>query len=215
VQVETISPLKEGGTTLRKTTYLIYRDSHGRTRRDLMSDQNGATDSRPRNSVINDPVESSTYVLDHRTNTVRKVPLMKNSDPESQPDVIQPKVRGTAPGFVNIGTQNSQVTKTALPGERRASPPIEKEQLGQREIGGVITEGTRYVRTTAIGASDSEKPIQITTEEWFSVDLQAIVAITISDPRYGRSEYRLVNIVRGDPSPTLFAIPQNYKIRVE
>src|ERR1044071_7510745 len=217
VEAEMVMPLREGGTKLRKTTYLIYRDSQGRTRRDLTSDNANAaaTDSRPRNSVINDPVASSRYLLDHRYSTVRKLPLLTDNDTESQPTVVQPKIRGTAPGFVSLGTPSSQVTKTALPGERRTSPRIEKEQLGQREIGGVIAEGTRYVRTTAIGASDNEKPIQITTEEWFSVDLQAIVAITISDPRYGRSEYRLVNIVRGEPSPTLFAIPQNYKLKVE
>ena len=216
VQVETVSPLREGGTTMRKTTYAIYRDSKGRTRRDLMSDQsNAATDSRPRNSVINDPVESSTYLLDHRTSTVRKVSLTTDDDSESQPNMVQSKVRGTAPGFVNLGTANSQSTKTALPGKSRTSQPSEREQLGQREIGGVIADGTRFVRTTSVGASSNENPIQITTEEWFSVELQAIVAITISDPRYGRSEYRLVNIVRGDPSPTLFVIPQTYKLKIE
>lgn len=213
VQVESVWPLREGGTTMRKTTYLIYRDGQGRTRRDLTSDQTNAAataDSRPRSSVINDPAASSTYILDHRSNTVRKISRAADDDTEPQPNVTQ-LTRGTAPGFINVGTPGSQVAKTDLPRERRASEF--KEQLGQREIGGVMAEGTRYVRAISIGASSNEKPIEITTEEWYSVELQAIVAITISDPRFGRSEYRFVNIVRGEPSPTLFVIPQNYKLR--
>jgi hypothetical protein len=214
VQVETVWPLREGGTTQRKSTYLIYRDSQGRTRLDLMSDQTNATDSRPRTSVINDPAASSTYLLDHRRATVRKMPLVAEVEQESQPRVVQ-TTRGTAPGFINVVPQNSHVAKAIVIRERSASQLAEKEQLGQREISGVIAEGTRFVRAISLGASGNENPIQITTEEWYSIELQTIVAITISDPRFGRSEYRLVNIVRGDPSPALFVIPQTYKVKVE
>ena len=198
VQVETVQPLREGGTTTRKSTYLIYRDHEGRTRCDLISD------SRPRTSVINDPVASSAYVVEHRTSTARKVSLALSSQPEAQPGLVQSRARGTAPGFVNLDHYNSKVES-----ERAASPSIKKEQLGQREIQGVLTDGTRLVQTIRRG----ESLIDITTEEWYSPELQTIVAITISDPRFGQSEYRLVNIVRGDPSPTLFAIPQGYKIK--
>lgn len=213
VQVETIWPLRDGGTTMRKTTYLIYRDGQGRTRRDLMPDQTmaAAADNRPRKSIINDPVASSRYLLDHRTSSARQVPSVDGNDMDSQPNVVQPTVRGTAPGFVNLSAQNSQVSKPAVSRKQVK----QQEQLGQREIGGVIAEGTRFVRTISLGASGKEKPIEITTEEWYSVELQTIVAITISDPRFGRSEYRLVNIVRGDPSPTLFVIPEAYKVKVE
>jgi hypothetical protein len=116
--------------------------------------------------------------------------------------VVQAKARGTAPGFVNLVAQKSQAPKLVV----SRAPITQKEQLGQREIEGVIAEGTRNVVTTSMGT-------EITTEEWYSVDLQTIVAITVSDPRYGRSEYHLVNIVRGEPSKTLFAIPQGYKVK--
>ena len=210
VQVEKVWPSRDGGTTMRKVSYLIYRDSQGRTRRDQMPDQNNAapSDRRPRNSVISDPVASSTYIVDHRTSTVRKLPLATGKDVDSQTSVVQPKVRGTAPGFVNFGAPNTQVAKPAVSREQ----VMQKEQLGQRELGGIIAEGTRFVRTVSLG---NEKPIEITTEEWYSVELQTMVAITISDPRFGTSEYRLVNIVRGDPSKTLFEIPQGYKVKVE
>jgi hypothetical protein len=180
---------------MRKTTYLIYRDSEGRTRRDLTSE-------RTVTSVINDPVASSTYLIDQRSSTVRKLPLVAGAEEDSQPIVVQPNARGTAPGFVNLGAQNSHAPKLTV----SRTPIAQKEQLGQREIGGIIAEGTRYVRTTSMG-------VEITTEEWYSVELQTIVAITVSDPRYGHSEYRLVNIVRGEPSKTLFAIPPGYKVK--
>ena len=205
VQVERLWPLRDGGTTMRKSTYLIYRDSQGRTRRDLMPDQ---TNAAPRNSIINDPVTSSTYFVDHRTNAVRKLPLATGKDVHSQPSVVQQSIRGTAPGFVNFGAPNSQVVQPSV----SRGQVMQKEQLGQREIGGVIAEGTRFVRTVSLG---NEKPFEITTEEWYSVELQTMVAITISDPRFGKSEYRLVNIVRGEPSKTLFEIPPGYKVKVE
>jgi hypothetical protein len=211
VQVEAVWPQREGGTTLRKTTYLIYRDGQGRTRRDLMPDQTSAgTENRPRISVISDPVASVAYLVDHRTSTARKVALA-GEEVKSEAGAVQPNKRGTAPGFINIGTPNSQSVKTELPRERRAAEV--EEQLGEREIGGMLAEGTRFVRTVSIGAPANEKPIEITTEEWYSPELQTVVAITISDPRFGRSEYRLTNIIRGEPSPTLFVIPPTYKLR--
>jgi hypothetical protein len=195
VRVENALPVRDGGTTTRKTTYLIYRDSEGRTRRDLTSE-------RTVTSVINDPVASSTYLIDHRSSVVRRLPLVTGNEVDSQPSVVQAKVRGMAPGFVNLDAQRSQVPKLVV----SRAQVTQKEQLGQREIEGIITEGTRYVVTTSMG-------IEITTEEWYSVELQTIVAITVSDPRYGRSEYHLVNIVRGEPSKALFAIPQGYKVK--
>ena len=213
VQVEMVWPLREGGSTMRKATYLIYRDGQGRTRRDLTSDETtaAATTNRPRTSVINDPLASSTYLIDHRTSTVRKLALVTGNDVDSQPSVVEPKLRGTAPGFVNLSGRNSQVPKGVV----SRGQVTQKEQLGQREIGGAIAEGTRLVQTISLGSSRNQKPIEITTEEWYSVELQTIVAITISDPRFGRSEYRLMNIVKGEPSKTLFVIPPAYQVKVE
>ncbi len=34
-----------------------------------------------------------------------------------------------------------------------------------------------------------------------------------SDPRFGETTYRLVNVVRGEPSPDLFQVPQGYELR--
>jgi hypothetical protein len=33
-----------------------------------------------------------------------------------------------------------------------------------------------------------------------------------SDPRVGETVYRLVNVVRGEPSPDLFQVPQGYEV---
>ncbi len=33
-----------------------------------------------------------------------------------------------------------------------------------------------------------------------------------SDPRFGETTYRLVNVVRGEPSPDLFQVPQGYEL---
>jgi hypothetical protein len=84
------------------------------------------------------------------------------NDVDSQSSMVQPNTRGTAPGFVILSAPKSQVFET----DRFAWAGHAKEQLGQREIGRIIAEGTRFVRTISLGAFRNEKPIEITTEEW-------------------------------------------------
>ena len=198
VRVNSLAPQRDRTITTRTSTYMIYRASDGRTRRDP---EGGSV------SLVNHPVEGS-YLLNHRGKTVRKVIEVQEAAPTTLAD---PGTRGTAPGFKTIG-QQPQGTGNHV---RNKSIQVMKDSLGKREIEGVLAEGTRFVRTISLGAFGNEKPIEITTEEWYSVELHTMVAITISDPRFGKSEYRLVNIVRGDPSKTLFELPQDYKVKVE
>lgn len=196
VRVKSLLPQRDHTITTRTSTYMIYRDSDGRSRRDP---EGGSV------SLVNDPINGS-YVLNHRSKTVRKVIEAQLT----ATNLAEPGTRGAAPGFKTFDRQREGAGENHV---RDKSIQLTKESLGKREIEGMLAEGTRFVRTIFLGAFGTEQPVEITTEEWYSPELQTMVAITISDPRFGQSEYRLVNIVRGDPSPTLFAIPQGYKIK--
>ena len=89
------------------------------------------------------------------------------------------------------------------------------EELGTQNIEGVDAEGTRTITTIPAGAIGNERPIEITYEKWYSRDLQLVVMSKHNDPRFGEQTYRLTNIVRSEPDPSLFALPNGYKLITE
>jgi hypothetical protein len=91
----------------------------------------------------------------------------------------------------------------------------ETKDLGTRDFDGIKAEGRRTTHTIPAGAIGNEKPIVVSTERWFSPELHVVVFAKTSDPRAGETIYRLVNVKRGDPSPELFRVPDDYRVRGE
>ena len=73
---ETTQTLADGNRITHKTTATTYRDSEGRTRRDMTLPAIGplATGDAPSFVIINDPVANVTYQLDTTAKTARKMP---------------------------------------------------------------------------------------------------------------------------------------------
>lgn len=86
------------------------------------------------------------------------------------------------------------------------------EDLGTQNIEGVEAQGSRTTTIIPAGAVGNERPIEITYERWYSKELQLVVMSKNNDPRSGESTYRLTNIVRNEPDPSLFAVPTSYRI---
>lgn len=89
------------------------------------------------------------------------------------------------------------------------------ESLGTRNFDGVEAEGTRTTVTIAAGAIGNERPIETVYEKWYSKQLQMIVYSKNSDPRFGEQTYRLNNISRNEPDPSVFTVPEDYKVQEE
>lgn len=87
------------------------------------------------------------------------------------------------------------------------------EDLGEQVLEGLLVKGTRMTDTIPAGTIGNDRPIDIVTERWYSKDIDAMVLERHSDPRFGETTYRLVNVVRGEPSPDLFQVPQGYEIQ--
>ena len=77
---------------------------------------------------------------------------------------------------------------------------------------GVNAEGTRYVSMIEVGAIGNDRPIQISSESWYSPDLQMVIMSKHSDPRTGDESFRLTNISRGEPAAYLFQLPVGYQL---
>jgi len=79
-------------------------------------------------------------------------------------------------------------------------------------IEGVSAEGTRTTVTIPAGQIGNEQDIVTVTERWYSPELQVTVMNKRTDPRMGTTTYRLTNIIRSEPSPTMFEVPSDYKV---
>src|SRR5829696_5033505 len=86
------------------------------------------------------------------------------------------------------------------------------EELGTRDFDGVQAEGTRTTTTIEAGAIGNERPIEIVYEKWYSKELQLVVESRHYDPRSGEQTYKLTNINRTEPDPSLFNLPSEYKM---
>jgi hypothetical protein len=86
-------------------------------------------------------------------------------------------------------------------------------QLGDKHFDGVRAEGKSTVWTIPAGKIGNRNPINITSETWYSPELQVTVHSRYHDPRTGETVYRLANIRRAEPSAELFKVPEDYKVK--
>jgi hypothetical protein len=85
--------------------------------------------------------------------------------------------------------------------------------LGTKTFDGVKAEGKQVVWTIPAGQVGNRAPINVTSETWYSPELQVTVYTRYNDPRTGESIYRLAAIKRAEPSADLFKVPADYKVR--
>lgn len=89
---------------------------------------------------------------------------------------------------------------------------VNREDLGEQVLEGVLARGSRTTQTIPAGAIGNERDIEIVAEEWYSDALETVVLRRNFDPRFGETTYRLINVRLGEPSPDLFAVPQGYEL---
>jgi hypothetical protein len=85
--------------------------------------------------------------------------------------------------------------------------------LEHKTIEGVAVEGRKTTTVIPAGKVGNEQPITVVSEEWRSPELNLLVLTRHSDPRTGESSYRLQNIIRAEPDPSLFMVPSDYTVR--
>jgi hypothetical protein len=85
--------------------------------------------------------------------------------------------------------------------------------LGARDFDGVKAEGKSTVWTIPAGKIGNRNAINVTSESWYSPELQVTVYSRHDDPRTGESIYRLAAIKRAEPQPDLFKVPEGYQTK--
>lgn len=220
---ESVQILADGNKITRSYTVLMYRDSEGRFRRE--GNGNSAGFAEPVgfgnvtaalgtfNSIsIFDPVENVRYYLTPSTKTVRQVSLQggKLLTTVSGKEQLAEKL-----SRAEIELKAASVSTLVIAESTSSQNSSKKESLGTRNFEGVEAEGTRTVTTFPAGSIGNERDIEIVYERWYSKELQLVVFSRHSDPRFGEQTYRLTEINRNEPDPSLFSIPSDYKILSE
>jgi len=85
--------------------------------------------------------------------------------------------------------------------------------LGTKTFEGVKAEGKQTTWTIPAGQVGNRAPIVVTSESWYSPELQVTLYTRYNDPRTGESIYRLAALKRAEPAPDLFKVPPDYKMR--
>jgi hypothetical protein len=202
---ERVQNLADGNRIVHQSTASIYRDGEGRTRREQQFGALGlwvAEKDAPQTIFIHDPVAGTSYILDPKNQIAHKLlsrePRLKMAH-RSQDHMFEIK----APGFGMIHE---------LKGVNRNDADQKPESLGKQVIEGVEAEGTRTTITVPEGEIGNERPIQIISEKWYSPELQIHVLTKDSDPRFGETTYRVINISRQEPDASLFQVPSGFKL---
>jgi hypothetical protein len=205
---ETTQTLPDGNHIVRKETASVARDSEGRTRREQVLSGVGpwSTPADPGKVVfINDPVSGINFVLEPSH-------VAHKNAHETSSLMLDMKVKRDAEARVTTLDVAPNAFLSKVSSDKDAAENAKVEQLPPQIIEGVQAEGTRRTTTIPAGKIGNERPIEIVSERWFSPELQTVLMTKSSDPRTGEMVFRLTNIQRSEPAPSLFEIPADYKI---
>jgi hypothetical protein len=215
VVTQRLQILADGNRIEQTTTGSVTRDGQGRVRRDeALPALPGGNGEGPHLIMIDDPVGQVHWTLDAQTKTATKMPM-----PPMKPGAVFGLGIPAPPVAMAAGTKTFFATTSTGP-EIGFSTRIEggradgsKTDLGVQTVEGVPAQGTRITRTIEAGQIGNALPLVITTETWYSPDLKVLVTSKSSDPRIGDTTYKLTNIQRAEPDPSLFQVPADYTVR--
>jgi len=112
------------------------------------------------------------------------------------------------PGMVGFGPMIAGAF-----GDMKWSSKATTKDLGTREIEGVKAQGKLRSYEIPAGEIGNRNPIVVSTESWYSPELQVTLLSKRSDPRSGERTYRLEGITREEPAASLFVVPSDYTVK--
>lgn len=224
---ESVQVLADGNRIVTKSTSKSWRDSEGRMRMENNISPVGMWVPEGKNitlTTIDDPTTGNHYTFNNGDRTATKFTMHR-----SETNLVEGKqitISSTsgavfaggsdttpARGFVSVlDAPSTMVFHSADAKVRMTSEDVKHEDLGQKNIEGVICDGVRDTITIAAGAMGNERPIEIVTERWTSKELGMDILRKHTDPRSGETTFRVQNLVRGEQPRNLFELPADVKV---
>ncbi len=225
--VEVLQPLIDGNSITVEHHSRVFRDAEGRTRRD---DELGIGGVIQHSVLVADPVAGLSFTLDPERRVAQRLPqAVQRSAQVAFAQDLQPGAAGSTSSF-DVTLPSPLAADKPLPLDAALHPaaaanfsadtPIKlpfpgdphSVSLGEKSIEGVRVNGTRTTVTIPAAAIGNRAPIEIVTEQWYSPDLNVVMLSEHRDPRVGQTRYRLHDIARSAPDPTLFRVPDDYTL---
>ena len=207
---EKTEQIRSNKTTLVSTAH-VYRDSKGRTRRELTYfDPTGGSAKRTA-ITISDPVASVLYELDPSTKTAYREALPSAGTGRSGGGGGGGERERREGGGIGEGGRGAGGGGGGGEGERlegrggQNQGARKHEDLGIQSLNGFSVHASRNTVTAANGATVDER--------WVSVDLGVDLKSTHSDTVSGQTIHTLTNIKRTEPAASLFQVPQGYTLK--
>jgi hypothetical protein len=246
---ESVQTLADGNRIVRSSTSKFYRNTEGRTRREMSGGTGsgfGSLYNFEPGVTIMDP-GGFRYMIDDNLKTARQIQLLPSKELtviDVGPDKIKAvqqlkeelrivdtkkmtdeqkaaldRLHQTYSKIerptVIAGNATATVTGDGMTFFRTAGAQkydVKNEDLGTSNMEGVEVTGTRRTTTIPAGAIGNERPIELVYERWYSKELGVVVYSKNTDPRMGEQTYKLTNIVRAEPDPSLFKMPEGYRL---
>jgi hypothetical protein len=241
ITVGTKQTLADGNHISKESTGRVYRDGEGRIRREqegavsVLSRTNAVITTKNMTTSIVDPVAGYSYSLDAEHKIAWRTPIgtsqelldklkaagaQRSSEPMTEEQKARlAKQKAELAAQVAGGANDVDKAKAEAVMAGRGSGWVayayepNRTPLEHATIDGFAVEGHKNSETIPAGQIGNEQPITITSEEWTSTDLKVLVLTKHNDPRTGESTYRLSNIVRAEPDPSLFMVPPDYTVK--
>jgi hypothetical protein len=177
----------------------IYRDTQGRTRREI-EQISPTTGQKLVPVIISDPISNTVTILDPRTMTAH---IRDGSISAPPKQAVRSTPESVTPPPV---TSSVAVEPAASTAEAKA------EELGTQVIEGLAVKGTKITTPLDSAAGGDKQPRTLVTSTWVSEELHIEVLTEIEDVQENHRTIRLVNIVRTEPEAGLFEIPSGYAV---
>jgi hypothetical protein len=229
--------LADGNHISHSETSHVYRDGEGRTRREQSGTMTVAVagervSTRGTITSIVDPVAGYSYSLDAEHKVAWRTPIgtsnvlfdklqaagQRSSEPMTEDQKARlakqkAEMAGALAGSKDDTSPKENAVMRSRGGLVGYAIVADKTPLEHATIDGLAVEGRKTSETIPAGQIGNDLPITITNEEWTSTDLKVLVLTKHTDPRSGESTYRLSNVVRAEPDPSLFMVPAGYDVR--
>jgi hypothetical protein len=192
VNVERSVVLDNGSIVNFKTIRQIARDGRGRIHNESRSELPASSTETPKVVRIHlyDPQSRISTMIDSEKKTYWTMTV--NHPPATVPPTIL---------AAGEGLPQNEFTK--------------EEDLGIRDMEGVQVRGVRQTQTIPAASSGTGKEVVIADESWYSEDLRINLMVKHSDPRTGTVMVSVAQILRNEPDPALFEIPNGYSLPAE
>ncbi|WP_312486523.1 hypothetical protein [Massilia timonae] len=137
--------------------------------------------------------------------------IVKDVQRGAQPTEVRVRVAEPMPAARAMSAQIAPLIIGAVNDGKWSAKAVTRE-LGGRDFSGLRAEGNQRSYTIPAGEIGNRAPIEVSSETWYSPELQVTVYHKRSDPRSGDVVYRLDKLKRGEPPAALFSVPSDYTV---